>query len=155
MKNLDCIRKQRENIGKIIFFLLLWVNWFVLLSPDEAVFGCSLQDVCSKDKSDVPDFVKYCIGVIESKDEHMNTDGLYRASGNLSQVQKIRMEVSYSLQTTIISWNTVSGAKDRPRIELANQTDISFGAVMYFGDVLSSVELAKKCHIPQKYHLTF
>jgi hypothetical protein len=41
----------------------------------------------------VPAFVKHCIAAIECKEENMKTDGLYRASGNLSQVQKIRLQV--------------------------------------------------------------
>jgi len=45
------------------------------------------------EKRDVPRFVEECIVAIESKDENLKTDGLYRASGNLSQVQKIRLQV--------------------------------------------------------------
>jgi hypothetical protein len=37
--------------------------------------------------------VDECINVIESKEENLKTDGIYRASGNLSQVQKIRLQV--------------------------------------------------------------
>lgn len=33
------------------------------------------------------------IAAIESKVENLKTDGIYRASGNLSQVQKIRLQV--------------------------------------------------------------
>jgi len=60
---------------------------------DESVFGSSLEKLCIMDKSDVPRFVSECIMAIESKDENLKTDGIYRASGNLSQVQKIRLQV--------------------------------------------------------------
>lgn len=33
------------------------------------------------------------MATIESSEENLKTDGLYRASGNLSQVQKIRLQV--------------------------------------------------------------
>lgn len=60
---------------------------------DEPVFGCHLADVCKGESPKVPVFVKRCVAAIEHKEENMKTDGLYRASGNLSQVQKIRLQV--------------------------------------------------------------
>lgn len=63
------------------------------LIPDEPVFGCSLEQITKNRTPRVPVFVEKCIECIESKEENLKTDGLYRASGNLSQVQKIRLEV--------------------------------------------------------------
>ncbi|PNF43625.1 hypothetical protein B7P43_G03103 [Cryptotermes secundus] len=60
---------------------------------DEPVFGCHLADVCRGESPRVPAFVQHCVAAIECKEENMKTDGLYRASGNLSQVQKIRLQV--------------------------------------------------------------
>jgi len=60
---------------------------------DEHVFGCSLEKLCTREKNSVPDFVTQCIAAIEAKEENLKTDGIYRASGNLSQVQKIRFQV--------------------------------------------------------------
>lgn len=61
---------------------------------DEAVFGSHLDQACSPNSSPrVPPFVQKCITVIESTQENMKTDGLYRASGNLSQIQKIRLQI--------------------------------------------------------------
>ncbi|XP_021947471.1 rho GTPase-activating protein 12 [Folsomia candida] len=60
---------------------------------DESVFGCSLEKLCTLEKEDVPRFVQECIVAIESRPENLKTDGIYRASGNLSQVQKIRLQV--------------------------------------------------------------
>lgn len=60
---------------------------------DEPVFGRNLEQVCPDVNPQVPDFVTRCIKAIEISEENMTTDGLYRASGNLSQVQKIRLEV--------------------------------------------------------------
>ncbi|CAG9126117.1 unnamed protein product [Plutella xylostella] len=61
---------------------------------DEPVFGRNLEEVCLPSSSPrVPEFVVHCVEEIEGSEENMTTDGLYRASGNLSQVQKIRLEI--------------------------------------------------------------
>ncbi|KAG7303319.1 hypothetical protein JYU34_011807 [Plutella xylostella] len=61
---------------------------------DEPVFGRNLEEVCLPSASPrVPEFVVHCVEEIEGSEENMTTDGLYRASGNLSQVQKIRLEI--------------------------------------------------------------
>jgi hypothetical protein len=68
----------------------------ILNFSDEPVFGCHLADVCKGESSKVPAFVQRCVAAIERKEENLKTDGLYRASGNLSQVQKIRLQVLYA-----------------------------------------------------------
>ncbi|XP_065206308.1 rho GTPase-activating protein 12-like isoform X3 [Planococcus citri] len=60
---------------------------------DEPAFGCFLSQVAGNETPRVPLFVQRCINCIEKSEENMKTDGLYRASGNLSQVQKIRLQV--------------------------------------------------------------
>ncbi|XP_013167674.1 PREDICTED: uncharacterized protein LOC106117785 isoform X3 [Papilio xuthus] len=72
---------------------------------DEPVFGRKLEEVCSESSPRVPEFVRACVREIESTEENMSTDGLYRASGNLSQVQKIRLEIDQKNQS-VISNNT-------------------------------------------------
>ncbi|KAF0294370.1 Rho GTPase-activating protein 15 [Amphibalanus amphitrite] len=59
----------------------------------EPVFGGHLAALCTIEDSTVPRFVTECIAAIEAKPEHLRMDGVYRASGNLSQVQRIRCEV--------------------------------------------------------------
>ena len=59
---------------------------------DENVFSCSLDLLCSRDKSSIPKFVQQCIEAIEYKD--LKADGIYRACGNLSTVQKLRFEIN-------------------------------------------------------------
>ncbi|KAG8240331.1 hypothetical protein J437_LFUL000806, partial [Ladona fulva] len=60
---------------------------------DEPAFGCYLDQVSGEGIPRIPLFVQRCIAAIEAKPENMKADGLYRASGNLSQVQKIRLQV--------------------------------------------------------------
>uniref|UniRef100_A0A1B6LTH6 Rho GTPase-activating protein 12 n=1 Tax=Graphocephala atropunctata TaxID=36148 RepID=A0A1B6LTH6_9HEMI len=68
---------------------------------DEPVFGCLLEHACPTDPPRVPLFVQHCIRCIERTEENMKTDGLYRASGNLSQVQKIRLQVDQNVYSLL------------------------------------------------------
>jgi hypothetical protein len=64
--------------------------------------------VCKGESPKVPAFVQRCVAAIECKEENMKTDGLYRASGNLSQVQKIRLQVLYTRCLSIMVCTPVS-----------------------------------------------
>ena len=66
-----------------------FINFFI---TDEPVFGGKLEILCLRDKQMVPKFVQQCIQAIEAKD--VKADGLYRACGNLSQVQKLRFQIN-------------------------------------------------------------
>ena len=57
--------------------------------------------LCELEKRKVPQFVMTCIKEIESKEENLKTDGLYRLSGNLGDVQTIRCEVNKFLHLLI------------------------------------------------------
>ncbi|CAG9791239.1 unnamed protein product [Diatraea saccharalis] len=72
---------------------------------DEPVFGRKLEEVCPANSPRVPEFVVACVREIESNEDNMCTDGLYRASGNLSQVQKIRLEIDQN-NLSVIESNT-------------------------------------------------
>ena len=63
---------------------------------NEPVFGSTLRELeaNSDSNSPVPNFVTKCIAEIENGDL-LQTDGVYRQSGNLSTVQKIRLQVRY------------------------------------------------------------
>lgn len=78
---------------------------------DEPVFGYSLQSLCEREKTNIPKFVLKCIAQIELFD--LNTDGLYRVSGNLAQVQKLRLRVDqddYSVLETVDDVHILTGA---------------------------------------------
>ncbi|TKR64727.1 hypothetical protein L596_025217 [Steinernema carpocapsae] len=57
----------------------------------EPVFGSTLHTICTHECSKVPKFILVVTEVIEAK--FLDMDGLYRVSGNLSSVQKIRCRV--------------------------------------------------------------
>nr|XP_057937400.1 rho GTPase-activating protein 12-like isoform X5 [Doryrhamphus excisus] len=58
----------------------------------DQVFGCSLSSLCQRENSTVPTFVKMCIEHVENNG--LCVDGLYRVSGNLALIQKLRFAVS-------------------------------------------------------------
>ncbi|XP_038146717.1 rho GTPase-activating protein 12-like isoform X3 [Cyprinodon tularosa] len=59
----------------------------------DQVFGCSLSSLCQQENSTVPTFVKMCIDHVENNGLYI--DGLYRVSGNLAVIQKLRFAVNH------------------------------------------------------------
>ena len=59
----------------------------------ECVYGSSLINLCKREKRSVPLFVEEITTAIESRG--LDMDGLYRISGNLSEVQKLRNQVDH------------------------------------------------------------
>ncbi|XP_069761053.1 rho GTPase-activating protein 27-like isoform X2 [Narcine bancroftii] len=59
----------------------------------DQVFGCSLADLCQREGSTVPHFVLKCIQTVEKRG--LDIDGLYRVSGNLAIIQKLRFKVNH------------------------------------------------------------
>uniref|UniRef100_A0A8C1KYJ9 Rho GTPase activating protein 9 n=1 Tax=Cyprinus carpio TaxID=7962 RepID=A0A8C1KYJ9_CYPCA len=64
----------------------------VCLISDQ-VFGCGLELLCEREKSTVPQFVRKCTDAVERKG--LETDGIYRVSGNLAVIQKLRFAVNH------------------------------------------------------------
>ncbi|XP_062297112.1 rho GTPase-activating protein 12b isoform X5 [Scomber scombrus] len=59
----------------------------------DQVFGCSLTSLCQRENTSVPNFVTMCIDHVESTG--LSIDGLYRVSGNLAVIQKLRFAVNH------------------------------------------------------------
>ncbi|XP_053723207.1 rho GTPase-activating protein 15 isoform X10 [Synchiropus splendidus] len=59
----------------------------------DQVFGCRLEMLCEREKSTVPRFVRMCTETVERRGLH--TDGIYRVSGNLAVIQKLRFLVNH------------------------------------------------------------
>ncbi|XP_061763620.1 rho GTPase-activating protein 27 [Nerophis ophidion] len=53
------------------------------------VFGCHLDTLCALEGTTVPRFVETCIKAVERRG--LDVDGLYRVSGNLAVIQKLRI----------------------------------------------------------------
>lgn len=59
----------------------------------DQVFGCSLSSLCQRENSTIPRFVWMCIEQVEKNG--LGVDGLYRVSGNLAIIQKLRFAVNH------------------------------------------------------------
>ncbi|XP_067218356.1 rho GTPase-activating protein 12a isoform X3 [Chanodichthys erythropterus] len=59
----------------------------------DQVFGSSLSSLCQRENSTVPRFVWICIEHVERTG--LGVDGLYRVSGNLAIIQKLRFAVNH------------------------------------------------------------
>lgn len=59
----------------------------------DQVFGCNLANLCQRENSTVPKFVKLCIEHVE--EYGLDIDGIYRVSGNLAVIQKLRFAVNH------------------------------------------------------------
>ncbi|KAM7049698.1 rho GTPase-activating protein 15 isoform 1-T2 [Acridotheres tristis] len=58
----------------------------------DQIFGSHLHVVCGHEKSTVPKFVRLCIEAVERRG--LDVDGIYRVSGNLATIQKLRFVVN-------------------------------------------------------------
>ncbi|XP_041802470.1 rho GTPase-activating protein 9 isoform X5 [Chelmon rostratus] len=64
----------------------------------DQVFGCRLEMLCERERSTVPRFVKLCTEAVEKRG--LDTDGIYRVSGNLAVIQKLRFLVNHERAVT-------------------------------------------------------
>nr|XP_048282281.1 rho GTPase-activating protein 15 isoform X2 [Myodes glareolus] len=58
----------------------------------DQTFGSHLHTVCEREHSTVPRFVKQCIDAVEKRG--LDVDGIYRVSGNLATIQKLKFIVN-------------------------------------------------------------
>ncbi|KAF6371393.1 Rho GTPase activating protein 12 [Rhinolophus ferrumequinum] len=59
----------------------------------DQVFGANLANLCQRENGTVPKFVKLCIEHVE--EYGLDIDGIYRVSGNLAVIQKLRFAVNH------------------------------------------------------------
>ncbi|KAE8282662.1 Rho GTPase-activating protein 27 [Larimichthys crocea] len=60
------------------------------------VFGCHLDTLCHRENNTVPKFVEKCIRAVERRG--LDVDGIYRVSGNLAVIQKLRHKADHEEQ---------------------------------------------------------
>uniref|UniRef100_A0A3Q3JQP6 Rho GTPase activating protein 27, like n=1 Tax=Monopterus albus TaxID=43700 RepID=A0A3Q3JQP6_MONAL len=60
------------------------------------MFGCHLDTLCHRENTTVPRFVEKCIRAVERRG--LDVDGLYRVSGNLAVIQKLRHKADHEEQ---------------------------------------------------------
>ncbi|XP_072927337.1 rho GTPase-activating protein 15 isoform X1 [Hemitrygon akajei] len=64
----------------------------------DQVFGCRLDALCEREKATIPKFVQLCINAVEKRG--LDADGVYRVSGNLAVIQKLRFIVDHERAVT-------------------------------------------------------
>ncbi|ESO11090.1 hypothetical protein HELRODRAFT_72679 [Helobdella robusta] len=78
----------------------------------EVVFGSSIQSICEREKSKIPRFIRECMLAVESRG--LSVDGIYRVSGNMASIQKLRnmvdMNEYYDLSDSMWDIHTITGA---------------------------------------------
>ncbi|KAM6934675.1 rho GTPase-activating protein 15 [Xenentodon cancila] len=57
----------------------------------DRVFGCHLLTLCKREGTTIPKFVQMCLDAVEKRG--LEADGIYRVSGNLATIQKLRFMV--------------------------------------------------------------
>ncbi|XP_041859318.1 rho GTPase-activating protein 27-like [Melanotaenia boesemani] len=60
------------------------------------VFGCHLDTLCHRENTTIPKFVEKCIRTVERRG--LKVDGIYRVSGNLAVIQKLRHKADHEEQ---------------------------------------------------------
>uniref|UniRef100_A0A8C7I949 Rho GTPase-activating protein 15 n=1 Tax=Oncorhynchus kisutch TaxID=8019 RepID=A0A8C7I949_ONCKI len=62
----------------------------------DRVFGCPLLALCEREGTTVPNFVRQCVEAVEKRG--LEADGIYRVSGNLATIQKLRFLVDQEVE---------------------------------------------------------
>ncbi|XP_070836785.1 rho GTPase-activating protein 27 isoform X2 [Chaetodon trifascialis] len=60
------------------------------------VFGCHLDTLCHRENTTIPKFVEKCVRAVERRG--LDVDGIYRVSGNLAVIQKLRHKADHEEQ---------------------------------------------------------
>ncbi|KTG05814.1 hypothetical protein cypCar_00021602 [Cyprinus carpio] len=98
----------------------------------DQVFGCSLTALCQREGTSVPHFVKMCIEHVENTG--LNVDGLYRVSGNLAVIQKLRFAVNHVRHISYPEGCVYLSADEKVNLEDSKWEDIhvTTGALKMF-----------------------
>uniref|UniRef100_M3ZTD9 Rho GTPase activating protein 12 n=1 Tax=Xiphophorus maculatus TaxID=8083 RepID=M3ZTD9_XIPMA len=91
-KEKDHRDSKKIRVDQFMFVFTPTVQTTACLSTDQ-VFGCSLSSLCQRENTSVPNFVEMCIDHVENTG--LSVDGLYRVSGNLAVIQKLRFAVNH------------------------------------------------------------
>ncbi|XP_035858485.1 rho GTPase-activating protein 15 isoform X3 [Sander lucioperca] len=107
----------------------------------DQVFGCRLEMLCEREKSTVPRFVRLCTNAVEKRG--LDTDGIYRVSGNLAVIQKLRFLVDHEEKLNLdeSDWedvHVITGALKLFFRELPEPL-VPFG---FFTDIVETVKMS-------------
>uniref|UniRef100_H3CNM8 Rho GTPase activating protein 9 n=1 Tax=Tetraodon nigroviridis TaxID=99883 RepID=H3CNM8_TETNG len=108
----------------------------------DQVFGCCLEMLCEREKSTVPRFVRLCTEAVEKR-AGLDSDGIYRVSGNLAVIQKLRFLVNHEEKLNLdqSDWediHVITGALKLFFRELPEPL-VPFG---FFTDIVETVKMS-------------
>ena len=63
-------------------------------SDGSQLYGSTLVQRCSYEGTSIPGILRRCISYIESDEEHLKTEGIYRKSGSQLQIEQVEREFS-------------------------------------------------------------
>ncbi|XP_041659389.1 rho GTPase-activating protein 12-like isoform X5 [Cheilinus undulatus] len=111
----------------------------------DQVFGCSLSSLCHRESSTVPSFVRMCIDHVENNG--LCVDGLYRVSGNLAVIQKLRFAVNHDEKVNLADakWEDIHVTTGALKMYFRELPEPLFTYAL-FHDFVSSIKLAEYKH---------
>uniref|UniRef100_UPI0037E87017 rho GTPase-activating protein 12-like isoform X4 n=1 Tax=Semicossyphus pulcher TaxID=241346 RepID=UPI0037E87017 len=111
----------------------------------DQVFGCSLSSLCHRENSTVPSFVRMCIDHVENNG--LCIDGLYRVSGNLAVIQKLRFAVNHDEKVNLADakWEDIHVTTGALKMYFRELPEPLFTFPL-FHDFVSSIKLSEYKH---------
>ncbi|XP_069366923.1 rho GTPase-activating protein 12-like isoform X9 [Paralichthys olivaceus] len=108
---------------------------------EDQVFGCSLAILCHRENSTVPSFVKMCIDHVENSG--LCVDGLYRVSGNLAVIQKLRFLVNHDEKVNLADrkWEDIHVTTGALKMYFRELPEPLF-TYSLFNDFVSSIKIS-------------
>ncbi|XP_073711974.1 rho GTPase-activating protein 12a isoform X2 [Misgurnus anguillicaudatus] len=107
----------------------------------DQVFGSSLSSLCQRENCTVPHFVSLCIEHVETNG--LGVDGLYRVSGNLAIIQKLRFAVNHDEKLDLgdSKWEDIHVTTGALKMFFRELPEPLF-TYTYFNDFLSAIKMA-------------
>ncbi|XP_073346602.1 rho GTPase-activating protein 12-like isoform X3 [Pagrus major] len=111
----------------------------------DQVFGCSLSDLCHRENTTVPSFVRMCIDHVENNG--LCIDGLYRVSGNLAVIQKLRFAVNHDEKVNLVDgkWEDIHVTTGALKMYFRELPEPLFTYAL-FHDFVSSIKIPDYKH---------
>ncbi|XP_044076388.1 rho GTPase-activating protein 12-like isoform X4 [Siniperca chuatsi] len=113
----------------------------------DQVFGCSMSSLCYRENTTVPSFVKMCIDHVEN--DGLCVDGLYRVSGNLAVIQKLRFAVNHDEKVNLADgkWEDIHVTTGALKMYFRELPEPLFTYAL-FHDFVSAIKIADyKCRV--------
>ncbi|XP_066441073.1 rho GTPase-activating protein 12 isoform X5 [Eleutherodactylus coqui] len=113
----------------------------------DPVFGSSLASLCQRENTTVPKFVKMCIDHIEA--HGLDVDGLYRVSGNLAVIQKLRFAVTHDekLDLNDSKWEDIHVITGALKMFFRELPEPLF-TFNHFNDFVNAIKQEAKLRVP-------